>query len=501
MSRDKKILLGIIVLGAVLRLLFLSSIPNGFFCDEAARGYDAYSIMLTQRDQYGEFMPAFTRSIDDYPESSYVYLTVPFIAIFGLTELATRLTAALAGILTIPVLYLLVKECFSRKTALIAALLLAINPWHIQFSRTGMGSYTLMPLVFCLALYFLIKGIRGRPGCLILSGVMFALSLYSYYSARVFIPLFLIGTGIIYFRELLENKKQTIIGVLIILAVLVPLSLFWISPRGLARASESLILSPLDNIRFYLSYFSPGFLFLSGDTQIVHSIKGMGQMYLFEVITVAVGLVALLVGIKKKEHRLILLWMLLYPFPAFLTGSMNAARTIIGAPLFVILSALGLFTLVSFFRSRWGKASFFTVAALVIALSFGTYCKRYFVDYPKYGASYWQYGMKEAIEYAEKSPYGRVIMSNSLFMAHSFVLFYTKVPPEECHKAMRERRLSFGKYRVSFISDKLKIDGPCLLIIEPYEMKKIPKEFSYKVLHAIKDPTGKEVIRIVEVKK
>ena len=35
------------LLGAVLRMLWLESNPNGFFCDEASTGYDAYSILHT----------------------------------------------------------------------------------------------------------------------------------------------------------------------------------------------------------------------------------------------------------------------------------------------------------------------------------------------------------------------------------------------------------------------------------------------------------------------
>jgi hypothetical protein len=490
----------IILLGALLRLSFLAQIPNGFFCDEAVRGYDAYSLLLTGRDQYGEFLPLFTRSLDDWPESSFVFIMIPFVAILGLTELAVRLPAALLGILTIPALYFLVKEIFGKKTALVAALFLAISPWHIQFSRVGMSSYTLMPLLFSLALLFFIKAVKGRPGFLYLSAVIFSLSLYSYYSARVFVPLFLVGIGIIFFRDLVRMKKQALFFCLIILCVLIPLSFFWLSPKGMARASESIILSVPKNLYYYLSYFNPLFLFINGDTQLVHSIRKVGQLHFFEVITVLAGFIGILLGLKKKECRILLLWAVLYPFPAFLTGGGNASRAIIGTPLFAILSAFGLFTCASLFKSRKGRVVFFTAIFLIASLNFGIYCKRYFIDYPKYGAPYWQYGMKEAILWAENSPYDCVIVSNSLTFAHNFVLFYTKFPPKECHLAMRRGDLSFGKYRIRFVSDKLKIKAPCLLIIEPYEMKKLSKKVpSPKVLHTIKDPNGSEVIKLVEV--
>lgn len=496
------LLIVVILLGALLRIAFLSIIPNGFFCDEAVRGYDAYSLSLTQKDQYGEFLPIFTRSLDDYPESSYVFLLIPFVAIFGLTEFAVRLPAAILGILTIVAIYFLAKEIFNRKIGLLAAFFLAISPWHIQFSRSAMAGYTLMTFLFCLALFFFIKSIKGRPKFLYLSAVIFSLSLYSYYAARVFIPLFLIGIVIIFFRELMQIKKQALISGLLILCVLVPLSLFWLSPKGMARATECFILSLPLNICFYLLYFNPNFLFFKGDPQLVHSIINMGQLYLFETITVLAGIAGVLKGIIKKEYGLLLLWLVLFPFPAFLTGAENAARSIIGAPLFAILTAFGLFTLGSFFTSRKSRTIFIISSVLVITLSFAQYCKNYFIDYPKYGASHWQYGMREAINFAEKSPYDCIIVSNSLCFAHVFVLFYTKFSPRDCHLTMKKRTFSFGKYHIRFVSDKLKIEEPCLLIIEPYEMSKLSgKNFKYKVLHTIKDPTGKEVIRLVEARK
>ncbi|OKH25249.1 hypothetical protein NIES593_05695 [Hydrococcus rivularis NIES-593] len=52
-------LLIILAIAALLRLLFLDAIPQGFNCDEAADGYEAYSILETLRDRYGKFLPTF----------------------------------------------------------------------------------------------------------------------------------------------------------------------------------------------------------------------------------------------------------------------------------------------------------------------------------------------------------------------------------------------------------------------------------------------------------
>ena len=112
-------LAAILLLAALLRVPFLSSVPNGFYSGEASTGYDAYSILQTGKDQYGEFLPLLTRSFGDYVEASYRYVAIPFIAVFGLNEFSTRLPSAVIGVLTIGALFSLVKIYFNTQTALI----------------------------------------------------------------------------------------------------------------------------------------------------------------------------------------------------------------------------------------------------------------------------------------------------------------------------------------------------------------------------------------------
>jgi hypothetical protein len=76
-------LIVIIAIAALLRFLFLDTIPQGFNCDEAADGYDAYSILATLRDRYGKFLPFFFKTLgNDYREGLFTYLIVPSIQIF-----------------------------------------------------------------------------------------------------------------------------------------------------------------------------------------------------------------------------------------------------------------------------------------------------------------------------------------------------------------------------------------------------------------------------------
>jgi len=98
MRTKKYILLIIILVAAVLRLWKLGSIPPHLTPDEAALGYNAYSILKTGRDEYGELLPIIFKSFGDFKPGLYVYFTAPLIAILGLNEWSVRLPSAIAGV-------------------------------------------------------------------------------------------------------------------------------------------------------------------------------------------------------------------------------------------------------------------------------------------------------------------------------------------------------------------------------------------------------------------
>jgi len=498
-------LLGIILIAAFLRFPFLSQVPPGFFCDEASNGYDAYCLLLTHRDQYGNFFPLFTRAFGDYRETLYILFTIPFIKFLGLRELATRLPAALIGTLTVFILYLLGKEFFDRRLGCLSALFLAISPWHIQFSRIAFRAI-LFPFFFCLALFLFFRSLK-KPCFLWGSALFFGLSLHTYSSARVFVPLFLLVLIIIYRRELLRMRKETITAGLLFLFIFVLLFKFWISPQGRARAEATLVFSLLKDIRYYLSYFNPCFLFFNGDPNLRHSPLGMGELHVFEVITVVAGLFFLL-KCKEKVCKIILLWLLLYPIPAALTASDHALRAIIGAPLFAILSGYGVIKLKEKLSPQVSR--YFVLGLFLLGITnVGLFFKKYFLQYPKYSAPFWQYGMREAITLAEESGYERIAVSDSFFLPHIFILFYTQYPPQKYQMSplldvsqgnWQYTNYSLGRYFITDISH-LYLRIPCLVILKAEEIGKIPSFLSSRLsIHRIKDPGGHTLIYLVEVK-
>src|SRR5260370_41649237 len=99
-------ILGVIFLiGALFRFVNLSSYPSGFHIDEASLGYNGYSLLLTGKDDNGNFLPLYIDMFGDNRPSGYHYLTIIPILFFGLNVFATRFPGALFGSLTIFAIY------------------------------------------------------------------------------------------------------------------------------------------------------------------------------------------------------------------------------------------------------------------------------------------------------------------------------------------------------------------------------------------------------------
>src|SRR5690242_17248270 len=105
--KTKAILILILLIASVLRLYSLSSIPGSLNQDEAALGYNAYSLVTTGADEHGKFLPFTLQSFGDGKLPVYSYITIPSILLFGLNEFSTRLPSALSGIISVFLVYLI----------------------------------------------------------------------------------------------------------------------------------------------------------------------------------------------------------------------------------------------------------------------------------------------------------------------------------------------------------------------------------------------------------
>ncbi|MEA5533093.1 ArnT family glycosyltransferase [Crocosphaera sp. XPORK-15E] len=493
----------IIIIAALIRIVFLDKIPNGFFPDEASNAYDAYSILHTGRDQYGDFLPLVFKSANDYREGLYIYLMIPFIKIFGLNEFAARMTSGVIGTLTVLIVYYLAKEVFNQRVALFSALLLAVSPWHIQFSRITFRAI-LFPCLFCLSLLFFFKSFKN-PKFLPLSGLLFSFSIFTYQSARVFVPLFLIGLIFIFHQFLWQHKFYTLLASLVFLLFFIPQIIFYVSPQGMTRANDVILSSNwLTIIKVYFSHFSPEFLFFKGDPNPRHLPQHRGELYYFEMITIPLGLFYLIKE-KRKENTIFLIWLILYPLPAALTSEIHSLRAIIGAPLFAIISGYGLTKLFDL-RLPYKKSIINFIVLLIVSISFVFYSHRYFIDYPRWLSTAWLSTMGEVITYADKTSSQCIVLDTNIYGEHIYILvpFYTKLEPSYYQKLgvdVAIHRLDMGSWKVENLNEISSLNKQCVYITTTQQLETIiGKGYKPQPLEHFKDINGEEIYQLVKIK-
>lgn len=258
----------ILLIAAYMRIYQLGEIPYGLIPDEAIRGYDAYSLLQTGADSFGEPWPLFLRSFEDYTPALYSYLSVPFMAIFNLSVLSTRLASAVVGVFTVALTYQFARRTFGDAAALIAALLLAMSPWHILASRTG-TEWNLLAFGPILTIMLAYRGLT-RPRYLIAAGVAAGISLYGYAPIKAFLPILGVGFVLFYWRALMRHWQAALVAGMLLIGLALPVYLFSFTPEGLIRleniyqgtdpAANTGILALIEN---YFSYFSPNFFILS----------------------------------------------------------------------------------------------------------------------------------------------------------------------------------------------------------------------------------------------
>ena len=134
-------LLAITAVAAALRLWDLTHAPPGLNQDEAIGSWISWCLLKTGHDMTGQSWPVFySHGIGDYPSTLFLYLAMPFQALGGLNVWTARLPSAVSGVLCIPLVAYVGTRLFGRGAALVAAALLALNPWHLFLSRFGTGA-------------------------------------------------------------------------------------------------------------------------------------------------------------------------------------------------------------------------------------------------------------------------------------------------------------------------------------------------------------------------
>jgi 4-amino-4-deoxy-L-arabinose transferase-like glycosyltransferase len=539
-KQRRLILILIVLLAFGLRFYRLADYP-ALNADEAAIGYNAFSLAETGRDEHGNSWPIHFQSFNDYKPGLYFYMVLPFIKLLGLTVWAVRIPGALLGVVTVYVLYLLVREVFDdERQALVASLFLAISPWHIHFSRGGWEVSAATALI-TLGMYLFIRALKNSSlGFYAFSVVAFVASLYTYHAARVIVPFLGLGFLVTRRKQLVKEIKKIILAGVLGLLLLLPLVRELVGPQVVSRAAgvglladpgpfarineqrgehgdfaglvpkvmhNKLVNYGLEFVKNWMEHFDGGFLFLSGDEVQRNRVPETGEMYLVDWVFILVA--ACFVARKPKGWGIILWWLAVAPLGAALTfQSPHALRAHNMVIPLIIISAYGavkMIGLIGEIGKVWVRRGLLVFLLMAVVWNFARYQRMYWLHMAKEYPFSSQYGIGELVSYIkeEEGKFEKVIVTNRYDQPYILFLFYLKYPPT---KFQGEHQLTprdiygfstvrnFDKYYFNEINyDSVQPENPNSLIVGTDE--EIPDEAN--VVKEIYGSNGYEYFQVV----
>src|SRR5581483_8336096 len=170
--------LGLLAITLAYRLIGLPQIPYEVHGDEAAIGVAARAIM------HGDAPSLFWVGWADVPNMSYA-IPAAFMSLVGDNLFGLRIASVVQGTLSVLLTYLIARRLFGWRIGLVAGVLLAMNHWHVHFSRTG---FHYMQAVFAgtLFVYLMLRAIDTRRAAnWLLAGFAVGLGFEVYYGARI----------------------------------------------------------------------------------------------------------------------------------------------------------------------------------------------------------------------------------------------------------------------------------------------------------------------------
>lgn len=498
-----------------LRSFGLTSSPPELFGDEIDVGYQAASLLTTGRDIRGQALPTYIHSIAEWRAPLLIYATVPSIWLFGNTVWGVRLPEVLFGSLAPILLFFLVYRFSGRKNlSIMASLLLAITPWHIHYSRAAFEVVLLVDLLLLGCILMMRKKF-------IFSALPFALCMYTYSTAIVFVPLLLLLNlrnlkALLVFATLClplgyhvlfgaAGERFGVVGISHQPEIVSNISTYRDQDQSvlgkiLHNKYESVATHVLYN---YLQSFSTEFLFIRGDTVLRHNSPVMGE---FLPLTFPLFLIGVFVLVKHRQWFW-LGWLLISPLPAALTydGGTHATRLFLMVVPITVGISYGLQVLTQ-------KIRLLILPILLIQLIIWFHF--YLVHYPLISWQWWHYGYQQAFSALNRlSPnYSQVFINNTYEPSLERFSFWNNVAPREFQANLKSDirmpliapnydGFSFGsKYFFGTFADNSPVNinerlVPDSLYLISHRDEGYP--YNTRILETVSDPIGQPLFYLV----
>lgn len=476
------ILFLVVILAVFLRFYQLDNAKHGFYLDEAAIGYNAYSILQTGKDEFGKPFPLLFRSFTDFKAPFYIYLSVIPIKALGLNIFSTRFLSAMTGSLAVIFVYLILSLILNNKKylPLLGALIFAVSPWQVFYSRgaweSNLSLFLLLAGTYFCALSLSVK----KKGLFLLGAVFFVLSAYAYHGQRIVAP-FILGAYLISFRQwILAKSKFLLLSFITLTLITLPILAISLTPGGQSRAKSlgffskeaslpwpNLNSAPINRnfvvarkwLALYAAYYTPRSLFSPDAVEKQRWMVDLATFYPWQFLFFIVGLIGFT---QKKEYgntrQIILPWLFFSPIAASLTG--DPFSTVRALPLvfpICVTIAIGIYETILFVRPKIFKIALSGVLMIITFLSLVNLIAQLFYLLPYQRPGYWEIGYDKLVQDLLLYPNQKIVIDNSRGEKYIHVLFFAKFDPAVFQKETGFKELT--NYYSSFIRNSEKKFG------------------------------------------
>ena len=426
-SRRRLYVLALTIACAVVasHLVALATAPPGLFSDEAAFGYNGWTISHFGTDQYGTHWPLFFRSSGDYKGPVGVYFEALLTWFLPLTPWVIRLPNALGGIaLAFAAGWLGWRLTRSYAVAFILVLEAAFEPWLFHLGRTMLEADLLTPLCYVLTLTALAAGGERRLRSCLAAGIVLGAACFTAQPARFFTPALLVIV-VFAFRRTLRGARRVAFVVPVVLALIIIVIAGSAATARLGTVSvfggSGLIGGAEQALADYFRYQGPVLLFIRGDNNLRHSSGFEGLLFVTAAVPLAVGAVAAFRRRSEPLATIALLGTLIAPAGASLAVGVSARRDVIVLPFLLVLFAYGWQPLIPWLRRQRARMGIAVAAVLLVAVP---YYVDYALVYPNRAAPAFEAGGLDAIERAHALADGHpVLISHDLGPEDALVAF------------------------------------------------------------------------------
>lgn len=428
-----------------VHLVRLADVPRGLFVDESSIGLNALSIAESGRDEHGVRFPIYFRAFGEYKNPVYIYAAALVFKLAGASVQTLRLSSFLFFLVLLGGVWRLARQLVpgSPPTELWAVAGVGLLPWFFTVSRIAfevISQPATIVWVLCLA-WAVYKPDRPRLWLAFVLGMAAGFSIYTYSTARLLTPVFLLTLVAAYAPQ--RYWRRHVLVVAGAAAAAIPYIVFALHrPGALVKRFRQITyifkksLSIPEKIGIfsesYWHYWSPRYLLFEGDPNRRNSTGHAGEVY-FVVLALAIaGLVWAARRRADGDRRfvwLLALNLLAAPVAAALTTRHSALRSILLGLYLLVFSCFG-FALLTRIQESWKRRAALTAVALILAFEAGRYLRYYFGPYVRVSVRAFQsYDFQGALATAIRQKPSRIIVSRQANHPGTHLHFYSRLLP------------------------------------------------------------------------